>query len=431
MMKMRKSNIAGFGVILLVTILPVFVGAQSTAGDQITKLDSEITDKQSEIAAINKKIAELDAKRTTTAVEADAIALLVERLKAGLHKAELELAKTRSAVKRVQADQKETTAKTGVLEEQIVLKRDELRSLLRQLYSFEQESLVRIFFDSQSLSDVLLQRSAYQNLQERAVSVINDMHNEEKALAEQKNKLDQQENDLGNLQNLLDAQTQDLSSQKNEQRKVLKEKHQKQAQYEQLIAEAQAAREEIKQQIFTLESGKVKVSLRTAVDMAKFAGAATGVRPALIMAMLKIESNVGTNLGSGVFPDDMHPKSRDAFLRITKKLGLDLHKAPISRRPRNLRGWGGAMGPAQVLPATWESIESKIEVLMKKKPVNPYELADAFVATAVFLQDRGAASRANEYEAVNRYFAGPNWQYYTWYGDKVMAVAKEYEQQGL
>jgi len=165
--------------------------------------------------------------------------------------------------------------------------------------------------------------------------------------------------------------------------------------------------------------------------MAKFAGSVTGVRPALIMAVLKVETNVGTNLGSGVFPDDMHPGSRDAFLRITKKLGLDPQKAPISRRPRSMKGWGGAMGPAQVLPATWESIEGRIEQLMKKKPVNPYELSDAFVATAVFLADRGAANKANEYEAVNRYIAGPNWQYYTWYGDKVLAVAKEYEQQGL
>lgn len=426
----------GFQKLYLIAIVSFFaMGASSIpwakAADDLTKIDSEITDKQSEIASINKKIAELDTKRASTVAEADAIAIALESLKAHLKKAELELAKTATAVRRVQLDQEHAQEEADTLTQGITEKREELSSLLRQLYTFEEESLIRIFFDSQSLSDVLMQREVYQALQERAVRVISQMHEDEKKLEEQKQRLDQQENDLGELQQLLDAQTKDLASQKNQQNQFLQDKRQKQAQFEQLIAEAQTAREEIKQQIFTLENGKVKVSLKTAVDMAKFAGSVTGVRPALIMAVLKVETNVGTNLGSGVFPDDMHPGSREAFLRITKKLGLDPNKAPISRRPKSLRGWGGAMGPAQVLPATWESIEGKIGQLMKKPLVNPYELSDAFVATAVFLADRGAANKTNEYEAVNRYIAGPNWQYYTWYGDKVLAVAKEYEQQGL
>lgn len=349
--------------------IPLYVSAQTSAGVELRKIDTEISDKQQEIAAINKKIAELDKKRGTTAAEADAIAVALERLKASLRKAELELDKTTSAVKRVQIDQRETKQESDALQEEISQKRTQLTSLLRQLYSLEQESLVRIFFDSKSLSDVLASRDAYESLQENAVRVISEMHQQQDKLQEQQQQLEQQEQDLGELQQLLDAQAKDLALQRTEQRKFLQEKQEKQAQYEQLIAEAQAAREEIKQQIFTLESGKVKVSLKTATDMAKFAGSVTGVRPALIMAVLKVETNVGTNLGSGVFPDDMHPGSRDAFLRITKKLGLDPQKAPISRRPRSMKGWGGAMGPAQVLPATWESIEGRIEQLMRNTAV--------------------------------------------------------------
>jgi hypothetical protein len=32
---------------------------------------------------------------------------------------------------------------------------------------------------------------------------------------------------------------------------------------------------------------------------------------------------------------------------------------------------------------------------------------------------------------VNRYLAGPNWQYFTWYGDRVLTVAKEYEKEDV
>lgn len=402
--------------LLFVVLMPIWVNAQTT--------DAEIADKQQEIAEITEKIAELDAKRANTAAEADVIAIALERLKSTLRKAELELEKTTVAVKRVQLDQKQTQQAAEEVSQSISEKRTQLMSLLRQLYSLEQESFVRLLFDSQSLSDVLLQRNAYQILQERAVKVISDMRAEEKDLEQQQAKLEEQEEDLGELQTLLSAQKQELASQKTQQNQFLQEKKEKQAQFEQLIVEAQAAREEIKQQIFTLESGRVKVSLKTAVDMAKFAGSITGVRPAIIMAVLKIETGVGTNLGRGVFPDNIPlVKNRDAFLRITKKLGLDPYATPISR--------SGAMGPAQIMPTTWEGMEPRIAQLMKKPSVNPYELSDAFVATAVFLADRGAASPTKVSEALQRYVGGKYWESQSWYSAKVLAVAKEYEQQGL
>ena len=86
------------------------------------------------------------------------------------------------------------------------------------------------------------------------------------------------------------------------------------------------------------------------------------------------------------------------------------------------------MGPAQIMPQTWEGLETRIGQLMGKIIPNPYELADAFVGTAVMLADRGAADPAREREAIGRYIAGPNWEYYGWYIDRVLAVATEYAQ---
>lgn len=88
------------------------------------------------------------------------------------------------------------------------------------------------------------------------------------------------------------------------------------------------------------------------------------------------------------------------------------------------------MGPGQIMPGTWERVESTVGRLTGKSQPSPFDLGDAFVATAVILQGAGAAS-GNEVEAVNRYFAGPNWQRFTWYGDRVLAVAREYEARGL
>lgn len=393
-------------------------------------ITSQINEKQDEIDAINKKIADLSAKKSQTANEAQAIAITLEQLKANLQRAQLQLSKTQVTIASVQQQQQSTSEQVSTLQENIQEKKQELDSLLRQLYEFEQVSLIQVLFDSQSLSDVLSQRNAYKALQQKAVGVLTDMHTQEADLHDQQDKLDQQQTDLGQLKAMLNSQTQDLAQKKSDQKKFLQQKQSQQAQYEGLIAEAQQARDEIKRQIFTLQSGGgVQVSLQTATDMAKYAAKVTGVRASLIMAVLKVESDVGNNIGSGVFPDDMRPDNRDAFLRICAQLGLDPHKAQISRRQSY--GWGGAMGPAQIIPNTWESMAARVAQLMGKKVANPYELSDAFVATGIFLADRGAQSPAGEYEAVNRYLAGPHWQYYTWYGDKVLAVAKEYASQGL
>ncbi len=427
-----KKYIRIFALALALATVPEAAYAATTpAAEKLQAIDTQISDQQKEIDEINRKITELSTQKNATTEQAQAIALTVEQLKAELSKAQVQLAKTKSTMSKVQVEQEETTGAIGDISEDITEKKKELTYLVRLLYEHEGQSLIRILFNSQSLSEVIVSRDQYEELQQRAVSLIAGMHEKQQMLAEKKEELDQQSQDLGQLQLLLDMQAKDISEKRKVQNQFLAEKQQEAAQFENLIAEAQAAREEIKQKIFTLQSGKVNVSLNTATDMAKFASSVTGVRSALIMAVLKVESNVGANIGSGVFPDDMHPQSRDAFVRLTKKLGLDPQKAQISRRPASGKGWGGAMGPAQVMPATWEAIEGRIEQLMKKSPVNPYELSDAFVATAVFLADRGAADPAKEYEAVNRYIAGPNWQYYTWYGDKVLAVAKEYEAQGL
>ena len=202
------------------------------------------------------------------------------------------------------------------------------------------------------------------------------------------------------------------------------------ARVESLLTEALEAREEIQQEIFVLKNTGVRLSLKEAENFARHAGSLTGVRPALLLGVLKVESNIGTNVGSGRYPDDVHPNHREAFLRVTAKLGLDPLTTPVSAKPTSYAGWGCALGPGQILPGMWEAVEPDVSRLTQNPRPSPFDLFDAFAATAVILRNAGAAG-GNEGEAVNRYFAGPNWQRFTWYGDRVLAVAKEYESRGL
>ncbi len=434
----KKITVIGLVVAMNTLYLPPAVAADPTptpspTNESVKQLEAQreqITSKEDEIKALEKKINELKGKRDTTAADAELIAAQVQRLASQLQKAELELKQITTSISLTSKEQDKTENAVEDLTARLAQKRQQLKSLVQALYAEEQQSFVRIFFDSLSLSDVLAQRAAYKELQDRTIEIVLAMRQESDELKEKEQQLEQQFQQLQTLEQTLAVQQGEINAKKKEQQVFLQAKKEEQLKYEQKIAEVEAAKEEIKRQVFTLKDSGVNLTLTNAFDMARFAGKLTGVRPALLLAVLKVESNLGANVGSGHYPDDMHPGSRDAFVRITKKLGLDPTTAPVSRKPRSGSGWGGAMGPAQIMPATWESIEPRLAQLLNKTVPNPYELTDAFVATAIFLADRGAAS-GQEYEAVNKYIAGPYWQYHTWYGDRVLAIAAEYQKQGL
>lgn len=389
----------------------------------------QISQKQAEIEELTKEIEQLKSKRDVTAAEGDKIEVQIAIVTQELQKAKLEIVKTQDTIEQVEGEKADTEHSIEEIKRRIEEGREHLRVLLRTLHQYEQQSWIRLFFDTWSLSEVLSQRAVYKELQDRVVRTVSKMRVEEEQLRQYEEELNQQLQDAQQLQMMLGAQQDELSLKKVQKDEFLQLTRQQQSTYEHQLREAEQARQEILEHVFRLRNAKIEVSLNSAFEMATYAGSLTGVRPALLLAVLKVESNVGERVGSGVFPDDMHPANRDAFQRITAKLGLDPHEAKIAARPRSLKGWGGAMGPAQIMPNTWERIESRLIKLMNKSPVNPYDLTDAFVATALLLADSGAADPSKEYQAVNRYIAGPNWQYYTWYGERVLAVAEEYEKE--
>ncbi|MFA6908970.1 MAG: lytic murein transglycosylase, partial [Patescibacteria group bacterium] len=121
---------------------------------------------------------------------------------------------------------------------------------------------------------------------------------------------------------------------------------------------------------------------------------------------------------------------QDEFIAITKKLGLDPDKMPVSATPSY--GWGGAMGPAQFLPATWLMYESQIAFHSGHSPPNPWNNTDAFFASALYLRDLGASAQNEtaEWTAAMKYLAGSNWKKPSlrFYGDHVMEIASRIQE---
>ncbi len=198
--------------------------------------------------------------------------------------------------------------------------------------------------------------------------------------------------------------------------------------------------DKIKAKTFKLLQAE-SVTFAEALDMANYVSELTKIRPAFLLAILQEELALeefdmcyltNTKTGDGIRvtdnlirPKTMHP-TRDVppFLKITKELGKDPLKTLVTC-PMSF-GWGGAMGPADFIPSTWVLYEKKIENITKK-PADPWDTKDAFLAAGLFLSDAGAKSKtsAGERKAAMIYFSGSANSPHTFYADGAMKIAEE------
>jgi hypothetical protein len=100
------------------------------------------------------------------------------------------------------------------------------------------------------------------------------------------------------------------------------------------------------------------------------------------------------------------PRDTVPFERITKALGKDWSTTPVSCPQPG--GYGGAMGPTQFIPSTWELFEARIKSTLGVEATNPWNAGHAIMATGIYLQDVGAALQTYtaERNAACRYYSG-------------------------
>jgi hypothetical protein len=249
-----------------------------------------------------------------------------------------------------------------------------------------------------------------------------------------------QENQLREVQQL---QEQQIQSQQNQKNKLLADTKGQEKNYQTVIAANQKSAAQIRAALFQL-NGTSAISFGKALDYANEASKATGIRPAFLLGIIKEESDLGTNVGTGSYTVDMNP-TRDVpvFIALVRALGLDPASMPVSKK--QWYGWGGAMGPAQFIPSTWAQFagyvkpdyhydQSKDRVGRKtgNTPPNPWNPEDAFMAAALYLTDDGAAAQtaSGEFKAAMCYLAGcgnAGKSSLQFYGQNVAQYAAEFQ----
>jgi peptidoglycan hydrolase CwlO-like protein len=454
-------------VIVLGTVLvasPRVIFAQTATSTNATDVATKRAQLQAQLDQLDQQIAQTQTTLNQLGTQDKSQTNQLNTLKAQIKKAQLQLQATQLQIQALQQNIVVHSHTITTLSGQLTSEQQSLGQILRQTNEIDQDSLVEVVLSAQDVSSFFGDLDSFDAIKQELDSSYTQITNTRAATESEKNALEDQQTQAQQLASEETFEENQIKTDEAQEQALLSQTKSQEATYEGIYKVQSQTIAQIKAALFALAGGSGQISLPTAISLAKTAGQDTGVDPALILGILKQETNIGQNVGTASYQDAMSP-TRDVpeFLFLTNMLGIDPNSVKVSAAPSY--GWGGAMGPAQFIPSTWAcyaGIENSTTGKCGKgsdgtyngpweyvaandriaklaghpgTPSNPWSNLDAFVAVGLLMSDNGAPSDINSdpndaREAALRYFAG--WgnadnPAYAFYGDDVMQFAAQFK----
>jgi membrane-bound lytic murein transglycosylase B len=395
-----------------------------------------------ELNACTKEIQEWTAVLTSTRKESASFSRDIQALTAKINAAQANIRGKNIAIANLSSDitSKERTIKD--LDARIIEGKRAIADILRKTNDINSYSLVEALLSDKNFSEFFVDIDTYASANRALDSLLKQFLSTKRATENEREELARKRQAEADAKSAIEAAKREVELSQKEKQSLLAASKSKEKSYEQVVAERQAAANKIREALFPLRDAGA-IPFGTALQLAEAASAKTGVRPALILAILQQESSMGANVGScvitnlstgetksvtsgRVFTNGIHPTRDLPLLQTTVKgLGRD----PLNTRvscPLSI-GYGGAMGPAQFIPSTWNIIQPSLRAATGKAMPDPWIPADAIMASAILLRDNGAAAQtqAAERTAACRYYSGRDCGFApaATYGNQVMAKA--------
>lgn len=390
----------------------------------------QIQQKQKELDDVQKKINSLDQSIKKKSSEVKTLEKEIDILEGNMDKTNLEIEKTKIVLEKTGLDMAEV--KNNILNKEAIIahEKESLKEFLVLVYKNDNSTFFERILSDEKLADILADAEAAQSMQQKLQDTLENLKKEKNNLEKSQVELEKKQEEHDELFAMQEAQKSALESDKFRKDNFIKTAKIKKTEMEASLNSAEKTKKILREEIFFLKNSGISMSMQQALDYAKFAASKTGIRPEFLLGLLKVESDLGNNVGGGNYKKDMNLNQHEAFFSVCQKLNLNPEAMPVSKRPTNYKGWGGAMGPAQMMPKTWLGYEADIARLTGNNPPSPWNNKDAFTAAAFKLSRDGASSQKeyDEWKAAMMYLAGSNWNNPSlrWYGDRVLKLAEIY-----
>jgi len=426
-MYIRSAFVGLFVLLGAMVVAPDFSTAQSSAcnDDVAGKTEAQL---QEDLARCNEEIKQWQGILNGTRERVSSIDGEVQALNAKIKAAETTIKSKNIAISQLSQDIDTRSEKIVDLEERIQEGRQSLAQLIRRTHEIDEYSLPEVVLASESISDFFLDLDAFNSVQLSLKEHFLSVRLQIAETAEERTLLGLVQDKERDAKYEVEQQKKKVSQTEAQQRELLAATKKEAKTYEQIVADRQAKASQINAALFRLrgvDGGGIPFG--EALTYAREAQAQTGVRAAFILGILRQESNLGVNVGQCLLVDAatgdgkgkntgtpfkaLMKSDRDVqpFLALMDRLGRDPYNTPVSCSADTY--YGGGMGPTQFIPSTWQIYGPRIEHALRVPVADPWNPEHAIMATAIYLQELGAAvgGYSAEQKAAAQYYAGGGW----------------------
>ncbi|HOK35592.1 MAG TPA: lytic murein transglycosylase [Candidatus Pacearchaeota archaeon] len=341
-----------------------------------------------------KQLNEIKTQESTAQRTLNNLTLNIKQLNTEIASLNLTLAELENAIK-------EREKAIQELDASLSHEKEVLAETVRHLYEYSTTSYVEVLLSCGTLSDFNQKLEEMESLQNGLQKSIEEISKAKQQMEQEKVELAKKKAEQEQYKELQEFSRQSLTVRQQQQQYLLQKLTVAKTPLEQEMARIETELIELRSAMTRIQSYLAQwvltgqVNWSTIFSAVQRASSSTGVRPALLLGILQIESKFGTGLGiPGHYQDYCnwssspycaYPTEAAALESICQKFGYKPTEVPMSK--------SCAIGPSQFLPCTW---------LAYGGGGNPWDLNDAVMAMAKYLSKNGAAS-GNEKGAVFAY----------------------------
>lgn len=387
------------------------------------QLEKELADLEAQIKSLTGSISATQQQGASLKTD---ISLLTQKIT----QSKLKIQSHIKAITRLNQNITEKNKTLAALDAKTAREKDSLAQIMRKTKYLEDYTVLDFALQSKSLSSFFEDTDSFATLNRALNQSFEDIRVTKTELEAVKNELLEAKDEETEKKLAQELEKKKVESNQKEKNTLLQITKNQESEYKKVLAAREKEASTIRAKLFDLRD-TASISFGQAYDLAVAASNGTGVRPALILAILMQESSLGVNVGAcylndlqtgdgvsikngAIKPRTMSP-SRDVpvFTSLLSRLGRPMEKTPVScwipmYSKGSPVGWGGAMGPSQFIPSTWKLFEDRIERLTGSNIADPWNPKDAITATALYLSDLGAiaGNESSERNAACKYYSG-------------------------
>jgi len=370
-----------------------------------------------------------------------------------INKTQIEINARNAKIKKLGENITTKTVYIGELSVRMENIRKSISKMIKDSYALDSVSIVEVAFSGQELSTIFLDLDNYSTIDQKLNELTDELTNTKKTSETEKKDLETRKVQEEKLKFEQDAEKRQLENLKKEKQAILTATKGQESAYKKIIADKEKLKTQIRNKLLRTVGGQ-ELKFGDALKLIKPYESTIGVSSALVMAVLfqesAVDNTIGKNIGQCTYnkPSSciagktvMSDTQKPFFLNLMSNLGLNPDKTPVSCAICRDGNYGGAMGPAQFMPETWNAISKSVSRILNVADPSPFESLHAFTAAGVLLKEnqdvcKKSFSKKSDLWAcsASKYYGGinlkgsklTNFMYYG-YGASVAKRAAQFE----